>query len=105
MSESNVIINLFNDTEYQSNSIVSKAIVKKPSGNVTFFAFDKGEFLSPHSAPFDALVHVVEGTAEIMIGENFYELNSGEVIIMPAGITHAVKAKERFKMMLVMLKS
>lgn len=105
MIESSKKIDLLNDTDYQDNSIVSKALLKKPSGNITFFAFDKGEQLSPHSAPFDALVHVIDGTAEIMIGEDFHNLNAGEVIIMPANITHAVKANERFKMMLVMLKS
>lgn len=105
MIESSKKIDLLNDTDYQDNSIVSKALLKKPSGNITFFAFDEGEQLSPHSAPFDALVHVIDGTAEIMIGEDFHNLNAGEVIIMPANITHAVKANERFKMMLVMLKS
>ncbi|MBX3044032.1 MAG: cupin domain-containing protein [Candidatus Kapabacteria bacterium] len=105
MLESNKKVNLHNDIEYQTGSVVSSAFLKKPSGNITFFAFDKGEQLSPHSAPFDALVHVIEGQAEIMIGEDFHSLNSGEIIIMPAGITHAVKATEKFKMMLVMLKS
>jgi quercetin dioxygenase-like cupin family protein len=105
MVESNVKINLITGTEYQDGSVVSKALLKKPSGNITFFAFDKGEQLSPHSAPFDAMVHVIDGTAEIMIGEEFHNLSAGEVIVMPANITHAVKANERFKMMLIMLKS
>ncbi|GAB1371973.1 cupin domain-containing protein [Candidatus Kapaibacterium sp.] len=97
--------NIISDIQYQDNSIVSKVVIKKPSGNVTVFAFDKDEALSPHSAPFDALVQVLDGTAEIMIDKNFYELNSGDIIIMPAGIVHGVKAKEKFKMLLTMLKS
>ncbi len=105
MIESNVVINLTNDLVYQDSSVVSKALLKKPSGNITVFAFDKGELLSPHSAPFDALVHVIDGTAEITIGGDVHNLSAGEVIIMPANITHGVKAIERFKMMLVMLKN
>jgi quercetin dioxygenase-like cupin family protein len=105
MVESNVKMNLLNDTEYQANSVVSKALLKKPSGNITVFAFDKGEQLSPHSAPFDALVHIIDGSTEITIGDDVHNLSAGEVIIMPAGITHGLKAIERFKMLLIMLKS
>jgi quercetin dioxygenase-like cupin family protein len=105
MLETSVKFNLMNDSEYQNGSVVSKVLLKKTSGNVTLFAFDKGEQLSPHSAPFDALVQVLDGTAEIMIGDKIHELFAGEIIIMPANIIHAVKAKEKFKMMLTMLKS
>lgn len=105
MIETNKTLNLMTDVEYQSGSIVSTVLVKKPTGNVTFFAFDKGEMLSPHSAPFDALVHVVEGTAEITIGDDVHILHANDIIVMPAGIVHGVKAEEKFKMMLVMLKS
>lgn len=105
MIETNKKLNLLNDTSYQSGSIISTVISKKSSGNVTFFAFDKDETLSPHSAPFDAIVHVVDGKAEIMIGDDFHILSAGELIVMPANIVHAVKAIEQFKMVLVMLKS
>jgi quercetin dioxygenase-like cupin family protein len=105
MIESNQKHNILVDTEYQEKSVVSKVILKKPSGNVTVFAFDKGESLSPHSAPFDALVQVIDGTGEITIGEDVHILNPGEVVVMPAGIIHGVKAVEKFKMVLTMLKS
>ncbi len=96
---------LKNEIEYQDNSVVSKVLLKKQSGNITLFAFDKGEMLSPHSAPYDAVVYNVDGKAEIMIGDNFYTLLEGEMIIMPANITHSVKALEKFKMLLTMIKS
>ena len=91
--------------EYQSDSIVSKTILKKEAGNVSLFAFDKGQALSEHSAPFDAMVQVMEGTGEILIDGKPHILNAGETIIMPANISHAVKAVERFKMVLTMIKS
>ncbi len=90
---------------YADNSVVSRAIVKKGTGNVTLFAFDKGEALSEHTAPFDALVCVIDGSAEIRIGGKPHEVKSGEMILMPANIPHAVNAVEKFKMMLVMIKS
>lgn len=95
----------FNDIiDYQTNSIVSKQLIKCPAGNVTVFAFDKGESLSTHSAPFDALVQVVDGKAEIVIDEKPFHLEAGQSIIMPANIPHAVKASEKFKMVLTMIK-
>jgi len=95
----------FNDIiDYQDNAIVSKQLIKCPAGNVTVFAFDKGEGLSTHSAPFDAMVQVVDGKAEIIINDESYQLESGKSIIMPANIPHAVKAVERFKMVLTMIK-
>jgi|SRR5690554_699248 len=90
--------------DYAKNSIVSQQITKNPSGNITLFAFDQGQQLSEHSAPFDAIVHVVEGKAEIHIAGEAYCLKAGEMIVMPANIPHAVYAKERFKMLLVMIK-
>jgi quercetin dioxygenase-like cupin family protein len=96
---------LKSEIDYQDNSVVSKVILKKQSGNITLFAFDKDEMLSPHSAPYDAVVYVVDGIAEIMIGETFHNLTEGEVIIMPANIVHSVKAVEKFKMLLTMIKS
>jgi quercetin dioxygenase-like cupin family protein len=95
----------FNDKiEYSTNGIISKKIIQKPTGNVTLFSFDKGQELSEHSAPFDALVQVLEGKAEIIINKVPFSVNGGESIIMPAGIPHAVKAPTAFKMLLTMIK-
>jgi quercetin dioxygenase-like cupin family protein len=90
---------------YQDGAVVSKHALKKQTGNVSLFAFDKGEALSTHSAPFDALVQVVDGSAEIKIGEQSFVLKKGESIIMPADVPHSVYAMERFKMVLTMIKS
>lgn len=90
---------------YQSGSVVSKEIIKKEKGTVTLFAFDKGQGLSEHTAPFDALVYVVDGAVEIMIEGQSFLLKSGETIIMPANKPHALKAVERFKMLLVMIRA
>ena len=98
------ILNFTNEVEYANGSVVSKAIIKKDTGNVTLFAFDKGEKLSEHSAPFDALIQVIDGTAEILIDKKPYALLKGDAIIMPANIPHAVNATERFKMILTMIK-
>jgi len=90
---------------YQYQSVVSKEIIKKDTGTVTLFAFDKGQGLSEHTAPFDAMVTVLDGEAEISIAGNPVSVQTGEMIIMPADIPHALKAVEKFKMMLVMIKS
>lgn len=95
---------LSNIVQYQDNAVVSSEIIKKDSGTVTVFAFDKGQGLSEHTAPFDVLVDVIDGRAEITISGNPYIVNAGEVIIMPANEPHALKAIERFKMLLVMIK-
>lgn len=89
---------------YQEHSIVSREIIKKTTGTVTVFAFDAGEGLSEHTAPFDALVYALEGRGEIMIAGTLHQLREGEMIIMPAHRPHAVKAAERFKMLLVLIK-
>ncbi len=91
--------------EYQQNSIVSREILKKKAGTVTLFAFDKGQGLSEHTAPFDALVHVLEGKVEITISGKPYRLQDGQMILMPAGKPHALDAIERFKMILTMVRS
>jgi quercetin dioxygenase-like cupin family protein len=91
--------------DYQTASVVSKTIVKQPTGTVTLFAFDKGEGLSEHIAPFDALVYLVEGEAEITISGKANIVKNGEMILMPANQRHALKANSRFKMLLVMIKS
>lgn len=96
----------FNESiEYSDKAVVSKHVIKKDIGNVSLFAFDKGEGLSEHTAPFDAIVFIVDGKAEILIDGNSNILESGETIIMPANIPHALNAVERFKMVLTMIKS
>lgn len=90
--------------DYSDNGIVSKQIIAKKTGNITLFSFDKGQKLSEHTAPFDALIQVFEGIAEVVINGIPYQLKAGESIIMPANITHAVNAVERFKMTLTMIK-
>ena len=89
---------------YQEGSVVSRQITKADAGNVTLFAFDAGQELSEHTAPFDALAHILEGEAEILISGKSYMLNTGEAIILPANETHAVKATQRFKMLLTMIR-
>lgn len=91
--------------EYADGSVVSKTILKKITGNITLFAFDIGEGLSEHSSPYEALVQLLDGKAEIIIGGTSYNLNAGQNIILPANIPHALKANEKFKMMLTMIKS
>jgi len=90
--------------EYSPEGIVSKRIIDRPAGTVTLFAFDKDQRLSTHSAPYDAMVQVLEGKAEIMINDQPFHLKTGDTIIMPAGIPHAVNATEKFKMTLTMIK-
>lgn len=99
------ILNVLDLIDYQDGSVVSREILKKQTGNVTLFAFDKGQGLSEHKAPFDALIYVIDGSAEIKISGKTYEVSSGQMIIAPANEPHELKAKEKFKMMLVMLKS
>ena len=98
-------INLKDLSNYQKDSIVSKAILNKKAGTVTFFAFDRGQFLSEHTAPFDALVYVVDGEAQITISGKQNKVKKGEIIIMPANKPHSLKAIKRFKMLLIMVKS
>ena len=90
--------------KYGDGAVVSKTLIDKKSGTVTLFAFDKGQGLSEHTAPFDALVNVTEGKAEIKISGEPHLLDAGESLIMPANEPHALKAVEKFKMMLVMIK-
>jgi quercetin dioxygenase-like cupin family protein len=90
---------------YQEGSIVSREIVKQPTGSVTVFAFDEGQGLSEHTAPFDALVHVLEGEVEITIAGKLHLLQAVEMILMPAQQPHALKAMQRFKMILTMIRS
>ena len=90
--------------QYAENAVVSKQVLKKSNGNVTLFAFDKEEGLSEHTAPFDAIVYIVDGKADILIDGKSNILVTGESIVMPANIPHALQAVERFKMLLIMIK-
>ncbi len=90
--------------DYSSGSVVSRTIVKSSKGTVTLFSFDQGEGLSEHSAPFDALVQVLDGKVEIKIGEETVTASTGQSVMMPANIPHALSAIERFKMLLVMVR-
>ena len=98
-------LNTLGLVDYQAGSVVSRQIVKKPVGTVTLFAFDAGEGLSEHTAPFDALVNVLEGEAEISISGQAHRVKAGELIIMPANEPHALKAPVRFKMLLTMIRA
>jgi quercetin dioxygenase-like cupin family protein len=91
--------------DYQDGSIVSREIVRKPTGTVTVFAFDEAQGLSEHTAPFDALVQVLEGEAQVTIAGKPHRLQGGEMILMPAHEPHALKALKRFKMILTMIRS
>ena len=98
-------VNLAGLVEYSSDSIVSKTIIDKSVGTVTLFAFDAGQGLSEHQAPYDAFVQIVEGSAILTIGGKKIKAAAGEIVIMPANIPHAVQAKERFKMLLTMIRA
>lgn len=99
------VLNVVGLIDYQDGSVVSREIIRKETGTVTIFAFDKGEGLSEHTAPFDAMVQVVDGKAEIIISGQKNIVNAGEMIIMPANDPHALNALERFKMVLTMIRS
>lgn len=103
--EHSTVINFNDMIEYSQAGIISKQIIKKPTGNVTLFSFDTGQGLSEHTAPFDALVNVIEGQATVMIDGKNYSLKAGDAIIMPADVPHALSAPVRFKMILSMIKS
>ncbi len=90
---------------YGKDAVVSRTIIKKKTGSVTIFAFDKGESLSEHTAPFDAMVHVLDGEAKVVISNKPNKVKAGEFIIMPANKPHALMAVKKFKMALIMIKS
>ncbi len=91
--------------DYQDGSVVSREIIRKNTGTVTLFAFDEGQGLSEHTAPYDALVQVVDGEADITISRKKFRVRKGEMIIMPANEPHALNAVKRFKMVLTMIRS
>ena len=98
------ILKLTEMVSYQDAAVVSRQITKTEAGNVTLFAFDKDQGLSEHTAPFDALVHVLEGEAQVSISGKPFDLQAGDAIIMPANEPHALKATQRFKMLLTMIR-
>ncbi|MBU1043864.1 MAG: cupin domain-containing protein [Candidatus Omnitrophica bacterium] len=98
------IAKLIDLIDYQDGSVVSKEIMKKDAGTVTLFAFDQGQGLSEHTAPFDALVQVLDGVAAVRISGQPYSVKQGEMVIMPANQPHSVNAEQKFKMLLVLLK-
>jgi len=102
LSES--VLNMKDLVSYQPSSIISRTIIDKSVGTVTMFAFDSGQGLSEHTAPFDALVQIIDGAADISIAGSVQTVKEGEMIIMPANKPHSVKANSRFKMLLVMIK-
>ena len=97
--------NLANMIDYQKGSVVSREIISKKTGTITLFAFDEGQGLSEHTAPFDAVVYLLDGEAEITISGKPFRLREGDMIIMPAHEPHALAALEKFKMLLIMIKS
>lgn len=97
--------NLLKQLNYQEDSIVSKILLKKDSGNVTLFAFDTGQGLTEHTSPYDALVHCLEGKIDIKVGENNFIVSGGELLKLPATIPHALRADQKTKMILTMIKS
>lgn len=99
------ILHVAEMVNYQEGSVVSRQITKAEAGNVTLFAFDVNQGLSEHTAPFDALVHILEGEAEVTISGTLFRLNTGDAIIMPANEPHALKAIQKFKMLLTMIRA
>lgn len=103
--EKGIKFSFIENIQYADKAVVSKQLLKQQKGNITLFAFDKGQELSEHKTPFDALVNIVDGKADIIIDGKSNVLSIGDAIIMPANIPHALKAIEKFKMVLTMLKS
>ena len=104
LMEKSKLFRLSDQIGYADNSVVSKTIIKKETGTVTLFAFDKGQGLSPHIAPFDALVQIVDGECSFQIGEQKNQMKAGDCVILPAGIVHSVDSVTPFKMLLTMIK-
>lgn len=101
----NTPFNLAEEIQYQVGSVVSKEILNKPTGTITLFAFDKGQGLSEHKTPFEALVYILDGKVEITLSGTHHILRSGDSIIFPQKAMHALKAIEKFKMLLIMIRS
>ena len=103
--EKSKVFSFSESIDYSDGGIVSKTVLKKQTGNISLFSFAKGEALSEHTAHFDAMITVVDGKGEVIIGGKSFILTTGQNIILPADITHAVNAVEKFKMVLTMIKS
>lgn len=99
-----VVVDLSSWVDYSEGGVVSKQIVKSAVGNITLFSFDKGEGLSEHTTPFDALVQILEGEMEIVVDGNHSKMKAGESLVLPANVPHALTAVQRFKMLLTMIK-
>lgn len=99
-----IVLDLKGMVSYQSGSVVSRTLIDKDAGTVTLFAFDSGQGLSEHTAPFDALVQILDGAADITIAGSMQTVKEGEMIIMPANKPHSLKANPQFKMLLVMIR-
>jgi len=97
-------LRLIDLVQYADGSIVSRALVQKPVGSITLFAFDGGQGLSEHTAPFDAMVQILDGEGEIVVGGKPVTAKAGDTVLMPANIPHAVNARQRFKMLLIMIR-
>lgn len=106
MSEENLnqVMDINQLIDYQEDAVVSRTLIKMKTGTITMFAFDKGQALSEHTAPFDAMVQVIDGQAEVKIAGKSNKVQAGQLIIMPANISHALYATEQFKMILIMIK-
>ena len=99
-----IVVDLKSLVDYSVGGVISKQIIKSAAGNVTLFSFDKGEGLSEHTAPFDALVQILEGEMEIVVDGNHFKMKEGESLVLPANVPHALNAIQRFKMLLSMIK-
>lgn len=99
------VTKLLDLVDYQKDAIVSRTIIDKETGTVTLFAFDEGQKLSEHTAPFDALVYILDGETEVVISKKSHRVEEGEMILMPANEPHAIRAVKRFKMLLTMIRS
>lgn len=103
--ETGKLFNMNTDIAYSKDAVVSRTIIKKTTGTVTLFAFDAGQGLSPHVAPFDAMVQILDGACSFSIEENTFAMGVGDCLILPAGKIHAVEAVKPFKMLLTMIKA
>ena len=99
------VIELASFIEYSDNSVLSKTLVDKNAGTITLFSFDAGQGLSEHTAPYDAVVQIIDGEAEIIIGGTASHVKTGQIIIMPGGIPHELRAPKKFKMLLTMIRA
>jgi len=98
-------LDLADSIEYSTDSVVSRTLIENKAGTITLFAFDAGQGLSEHSAPFDAVVQVLDGETELTIGGEKVNATSGQMVVMPANVPHAVQARQKFKMLLTMLQA